>query len=107
MLTLHGDAVTIRDLISIPFSGPGAIGAHVANALIADGVDIMGVNGRALRRGTPVYVNADSPPEDAMGRLKELRGGVIPVLQGLKLLGFLDLSEGDPKGRKRPPSRNA
>jgi hypothetical protein len=82
--------VNVAGLISIPFAGPASIGATVANALLSDGVDIMDVGGRPLKRGTPVYVTAERGADEVAERLKEVSVELVPVLKGLVLLGFFD-----------------
>lgn len=84
--------MNIAGLVSIPFVGPPNIRAMVATVLLSDGVDVMSSGLNALRRGTPVYVRADSAVEEVLGRLKELSVKIVPVIEGLDLLGFLDLS---------------
>lgn len=91
----EGHPVNLAGLVSIPFVGPPAIRATVATALLSEGVDVMSSGLKALRHGTPVYVRADCAVEEVVARLKELSVKIVPVIEGLDLLGFLDLSSDD------------
>ena len=79
-------------MISIPFVGPVSLGATVADVLLSDGVDIMTVGEDALKRGTPVYVRAERAAEEVVERLKKASVKVIPVIHGLDLLGFFEVT---------------
>ena len=98
--------MNVAGLISIPFIGPASIGATVANVLLSDGVDIMTVGARPLKRGTPVYVTAERGADEVIERLKEVSVELIPVLEGIVLLGFFDVASanGHPP---HPPGHDA
>ena len=81
----------MRDVVAIPFGDVSKRVARVAGqALYRDGVDIETV--QAVTSGKPVYVNADSRVVDVKRALlsKEIR--LLPVLDGICLLGFVDFS---------------
>ncbi len=65
----------------------------LANLLCEEGMNLMDVTEEELKRGTPVYVEADSDVLEVQRRMAHHHIRLLPVLaQGL-LIGVVDLVE--------------
>ncbi len=81
----------MRDILSVPFGDvPERLARLVGLALRRDGVDVEGV--QTVSSGKPVYVAADSMVADVARALRGKEVRMLPVLDGIYLLGFVEVS---------------
>ena len=82
----------MRDVLSVPFGDVSAQLARLAGlALRRDGVDVELVP--TISSGRPVYAGADSMVADVERALRSKDVRLLPVLDGVRLLGFVDVSQ--------------
>jgi CBS domain-containing protein len=82
----------MRDVVSIPFGDVSArLARLVGLALRRDGVDVERVP--TLSSGKPVYAGADAMVADVERALRSQDVRLLPVLDGVRLLGFVDVSQ--------------
>jgi hypothetical protein len=87
----HVDAMRMRDILSVPFGDVSErLARLVGLALRRDGVDVERV--QTVSSGEPVYVAADSMVPDVARALRGKEVRLLPVLDGICLLGFVDVS---------------
>ena len=87
----HVDAMRMRDILSVPFGDVSErLARLVGLALRSDGVDVERV--QTVSSGKPVYVGADSMVADVERALRSKDIRLLPVLDGVHLLGFVDVS---------------
>ncbi|MGH2817339.1 MAG: CBS domain-containing protein [Actinomycetota bacterium] len=81
----------MRDIVSVPFGDVSErLARLVGLALRRDGVDVERV--QTISSGKPVYVAADSMVADVARALRSKDVRLLPVLDGMDLLGFVDVS---------------
>ncbi len=81
----------MRDIVSVPFGDVSErLARLVGLALRRDGVDVERVE--TISSGKPVYVAADSMVADVARALRSKDVRLLPVLDGIDLLGFVDVS---------------
>jgi CBS domain-containing protein len=81
----------MRDIVSVPFGDVSERLARLAGlALRRDGVDIERV--LTISSGKPVYAGADATVADVERALRSKDVRLLPVLDGVHLLGFVDVS---------------
>jgi CBS domain-containing protein len=82
----------MRDVLSVPFGDVSARLARLAGlALRRDGVDVE--LAPTISSGRPVYAVADSMVADVERALRSKDIRLLPVLDGVRLLGFVDVSQ--------------
>jgi hypothetical protein len=87
----HVDAMRMRDILSVPFGDVSErVARRVGLALRLDGVDVERVP--TVSSGKPVYVAADSTVADVARALRSKEIRLLPVLDGIYLLGFVDVA---------------
>jgi CBS domain-containing protein len=81
----------MRDAVSVPFGDVSErLARLVGLALRRDGVDVERVP--TISSGKPVYVGADSMVADVERALRSKDIRLLPVLDGVQLVGFVDVS---------------
>jgi CBS domain-containing protein len=81
----------MRDAVSVPFGDVSErLARLVGLALRRDGVDVERVP--TISSGKPVYVGADSMVADVERALRSKDVRLLPVLDGVQLVGFVDVS---------------
>jgi CBS domain-containing protein len=81
----------MRDVVSVPFGDVSERLARLAGlALRSDGVDVERVP--TVSSGKPVYAGADSMVADVERALRSKNVRLLPVLDGVRLLGLVDVS---------------
>jgi hypothetical protein len=81
----------MRDVVSVPFGDVSERLARLAGlALLRDGVDVERVP--TVSSGKPVYVGADSMVADVERALRRKDVRLLPVLDGIHLVGFVDVT---------------
>ncbi len=65
----------------------------LAHLLLDEGTDLMHVTEEELKRGTPVYVEAESDVLEVQRRMAHHHIRVLPVLAAGALIGVVDLVE--------------
>lgn len=63
----------------------------LAELLRDEGIDLMEASDGALRRGTPVYVDADADVVEVQRRMAESHIRRLPVVKDGQLVGIVDL----------------
>jgi CBS domain-containing protein len=78
-----------------PWAGSGSSDTMtwLARLLREEGQDLMDVTEAELKRGTPVYVQADSDVVEVQRRMARHHIRVLPVLAAGGLIGVVDLVE--------------
>lgn len=85
-----GDVVTPGPWMS---EGSSDTMEWLARLLRDEGVDLMDVTEEQLKRGTPVYVQADSDVIEVQRRMAHHHIRMLPVLLQGALIGVVDLVE--------------
>ncbi len=67
--------------------------AWLANLLCEEGVNLMDVTEEQLKRGTPVYVQANSDVLEVQRRMAHHHIRMLPVLADNAVIGVVDLVE--------------
>jgi hypothetical protein len=81
----------MREVVSVPFGDVSErLARLVGLALRRDGVDVERVP--TVSSGKPVYAGADSMVADVERALRSKNVRLLPVLDGIHLVGFVDVT---------------
>jgi CBS domain-containing protein len=87
--------VTVGEVVAAhPWADP-YVGAFEgpARVLLDEGVDLLRATDCELARGTPIYVAASAPVDAVQRRMAQHHIRSVPVLDGSRLIGCVDLVE--------------
>ena len=90
-----GRDATVGSVVAAhPWSDP-FVGAFEgpARVLLDEGVDLLEATDCELARGTPIYVRASAPVDAVQRRMAQHHIRSVPVLDGSRLIGCVDLVE--------------
>jgi CBS domain-containing protein len=88
------DETSVGEVVASRWADPSSDAFEgSARLLLDEGVDLLAASSRELSRGTPVYVQASADVVAVQRRMARNHIRSVPVLEGGRLIGCVDLLE--------------